>query len=66
MLALVRGGVTALALVFCASMGADFFAEPRLRNVLYAPALACLMDGFINIGVVDFRAFAQGHGRIAR
>ena len=52
-LALVRGGVTALALVLCASIAAEFFAEPRLQDVVYALALACLIDGFANVGVVD-------------
>lgn len=53
-LAVLRGGLIALALVLGAPAAADFFAEPRLAPVLYALALGCLLDGFINIGVVDF------------
>lgn len=53
-LSLLRGGVTAIALVISASFVADFFAEPRLQHVIYALALACLIDGLANIGVVEF------------
>ncbi len=53
-LSVLRGGVTAVVLVACASFAADFFAEPRLQNVIYALALASLIDGLANVGVVDF------------
>jgi O-antigen/teichoic acid export membrane protein len=53
-LSLLRGGMTAIALVISASFAADFFAEPRLEHVIYALALACVIDGLANIGVVDF------------
>jgi len=53
-LSLLRGGLTAIVLVICASSAADFFAEPRLQNVIYALALASLIDGLANVGVVEF------------
>jgi lipopolysaccharide exporter len=54
-LSLLRGGVTAIVLVISASFVADFFAEPRLQNVIYALAVACLIDGLANVGVVEFQ-----------
>jgi O-antigen/teichoic acid export membrane protein len=53
-LSLLRGGLTAIALVIFAPFAADFFAEPRLEQVVYALALVCILDGLANIGVVDF------------
>jgi lipopolysaccharide exporter len=54
-LSVARGGVTAVLLVISAPIAAEFFAEPRLQNVVYAFALASFADGFSNIGVVDFQ-----------
>jgi len=54
-LSLVRGALVAVLLVVCASVAADFFAEPRLQNVLYALAFATLINGASNIGIVDFQ-----------
>jgi len=54
-LSLVRGALSALLLVAAAPFAADFFAEPRLQNVIYALALAGLLGGLANIGVVDFQ-----------
>ncbi len=54
-LSLLRGGLVAVVLVVSASAAADFFAEPRLQNVLYALALASLITGLANIGIVDFQ-----------
>lgn len=54
-LSVVRGGLTAVVLVVSAPFAADFFGEPRLESVVYALALASVIDGFANIGVVDFQ-----------
>src|SRR6185295_17241541 len=52
-LSVLRGGL--IALVLGSSAAADFFAEPRLQNVLYALSLASLISGLANIGTVDFQ-----------
>ena len=54
-LSVLRGGLIAVVLVVCSSAAADFFAEPRLQNVLYALSLASLISGLANIGIVDFQ-----------
>ena len=54
-LAVVRGGLVAIVLVVSASAAADFFAEPRLENVIYALAFVSLLTGLANIGTVDFQ-----------
>ena len=54
-LSVLRGGLIAIVLVVSASAAAEFFAEPRLQNVLYALALVSLIDGLANIGIVDFQ-----------
>jgi len=45
-------GAVVLALAFPAGV---FFGEPRLAWVLVALAVSTALDGFINIGTVDFR-----------
>jgi O-antigen/teichoic acid export membrane protein len=54
-LSALRGGLIAVVLVTCSSAAADFFAEPRLQNVLYVLSLASLISGLANIGTVDFQ-----------
>jgi O-antigen/teichoic acid export membrane protein len=54
-LSALRGGLIAVVLVACSSAAADFFAEPRLQNVLYVLSLASLISGLANIGTVDFQ-----------
>jgi O-antigen/teichoic acid export membrane protein len=54
-LSVLRGVVIAVVLVMSASAAADFFAEPRLQNVLYALALTSVITGLANIGIVDFQ-----------
>jgi lipopolysaccharide exporter len=54
-LSVLRGVLVAVVLVVCSSAAADFFAEPRLQNVLYALSLASLISGLANIGIVDFQ-----------
>jgi len=49
----------ASVLVAIAPLMADFYKEPRLRWVLSALALAALVQGFENIGVVAFRKEMQ-------
>ena len=48
----VVSGLVLLAMAFPLSV---FFKEPRLENVIYALSLASLLQGFQNIGVVEFR-----------
>jgi len=54
-LSVLRGSLVAVVLVACSSAAADFFAEPRLQNVLYVLSLASLISGLANIGIVDFQ-----------
>jgi len=54
-LLLMRGGLTAVLLTASAPFVADFFAEPRLQNVVYALAGVSLIDGLANIGIIDFQ-----------
>ena len=48
---------TALAVMLVALAGtaAGFYDEPRLENVIYVLALGCVVDGFQNIGIVNFQ-----------
>jgi O-antigen/teichoic acid export membrane protein len=54
-LSVLRGALIAVVLAASASVAADFFAEPRLRNVLYVLAIVSLIDGLGNVGTVDFQ-----------
>jgi lipopolysaccharide exporter len=51
----IRGLVSALALVAVAQPAAGFFNEPRLVEIIYWLAVASALSGFQNIGIVDFR-----------
>ena len=51
----LRSIATAAVVLALAVPAGRFFAEPRLTNILIALAAATLLDGFGNIGVVDFR-----------
>jgi len=51
----LRSIATAAVVLALAFPAGSFFAEPRLTNVLIALAIGTLVDGFANIGVVDFR-----------
>lgn len=46
---------TALVLALLANPASKFYSEPRLIGVIYALAIAALINGFGNIGVVEFR-----------
>jgi O-antigen/teichoic acid export membrane protein len=54
-LSLLRGVLIAVVLAVSARAAADFFAETRLQNVLYALALTSVIAGLANIGIVDFQ-----------
>jgi lipopolysaccharide exporter len=57
----LRSVTTAAVILALAIPASSFFAEPRLANILAALAIATLLDGFTNIGIVDFRRdFAFG------
>ena len=51
----LRSVATALVIAALAVPAGRFFAEPRVVNILAALAVATLLDGFANIGIVDFR-----------
>lgn len=52
---LVYSGGVALVLILLAYPASRFYSEPRLVSVMYSLAVASLVNGFINIGVVEFR-----------
>src|SRR5580692_3988832 len=57
----LRSVTTAVIILALAVPAGSFFAEPRLTNILAALAAGTLLDGFTNIGIVDFRRdFAFG------
>ena len=54
-LTIIRGGVIALTMLALAGPAAAFFEEPRLVSLFYCLAFAAFVQGFTNVGVVDFR-----------
>ena len=52
---LIRAVALTLLIMAAARPAAEFFKEPRLAVVVFALAFATLLDGFNNIGTVDFR-----------
>lgn len=48
-------GLIASLLAISSSWIAEFYGEPRLEAVIWVLALALLLRGLVNIGVVDFR-----------
>lgn len=58
-LTLIRNGLVAVLLFALAVPATKFFAEPRLEAVMYWVAVAMLLAGFENIGIVDFRKKLQ-------
>jgi O-antigen/teichoic acid export membrane protein len=54
-LEIVQGVMLAAALFFSAPLVSGHFGDPRVDNVIQALAVAPLVGGFQNIGVVDFR-----------
>ena len=51
----LRSVLTAAIVLLLALPAGRFFAEPRLSNILIALAAGTLIEGFTNIGIVDFR-----------
>jgi len=54
-LGLLRGLAIGGMIAALAVPAAAFFAEPRLAPVIFALGLGFLLDGLINVGVIDFR-----------
>ena len=54
-LGLIRAAVLTVLIMAAAWPAARFFNEPRLAVVIFALAFATLLDGFNNVGTVDFR-----------
>ena len=52
---LIRNFATALIVAATAVPIAAFFNEPRLAHVLYALAIATVIEAFDNVGIIDFR-----------
>ncbi len=52
---LIRNFGTALIIALTAMPIAGFFGEPRLAHVLYALAIATMVEAFENVGIIDFR-----------
>jgi lipopolysaccharide exporter len=62
---LLRGLSVALLVAVLAYPAADFFADPRLGPVLLFVACLPVLDGFANIGAVDFRRDFAFHKEFA-
>ena len=54
-LTILRSTISGAAVLALAWPAGDFFNEPRMTGILVALAISTAMDGFINIGTVDFR-----------
>ncbi len=54
-LAVLRGLIISILLAVGASFTADFFDEPRLRNIIYALSAATAVGCFANVGIIDFQ-----------
>lgn len=52
---IIRGMVLALLLLALAGPAAVFFREPRLEAIFHVLALVPMIQGFDNVGVVDFQ-----------
>jgi O-antigen/teichoic acid export membrane protein len=63
-LQLLRGVLTALLLVAIAPWAAGWFEEPRLAPVIQVMAIAALLAGMENIGVVEFRRRLQAREEV--
>ena len=57
----MRGVLTGIVVALAAWPTAVFFGEPRLTSLLLALAVLAVIDGWLNIGVVDFRRDFQFH-----
>jgi lipopolysaccharide exporter len=54
-LTIIRGALITLALIALARPAAIFFAEPRIEPIVYWLGASALLEGFQNVGIVDFR-----------
>lgn len=52
---IIRGLISGVALVAIAVPASGFFNEPRLAEIIYCLAIASALEGFQNIGIVEFR-----------
>jgi len=52
---ILRGVIIAITLIALADPATVWFNEPELDLIIYAYAAVALVNGFINIGIVDFR-----------
>lgn len=49
------GLLACLLILISSSFVAGFYGDPRLKNILFCVSILFLMNGLLNIGVVDFR-----------
>jgi O-antigen/teichoic acid export membrane protein len=54
-LSMLRGVLTGTLIAALAYPAAEFFSEPRLAEIVLVLGMATFLDGFANIGTVDFR-----------
>lgn len=50
-----QGALVALAVLGCSFLAGEFFGDPRVETIIQVAAIATLVHGFENIGVVLFR-----------
>lgn len=60
-LSVFRGALIALAFAMLAIPAAQFFHDSRMQAVMYAFALSTFLEGFQNVGIVDFRKHLRFH-----
>ena len=60
-LSVCRNTLAAIVFVIAASLMASSFGDPRLQPIIYYLAIGTFIDGFQNIGVIDFRKHLQFH-----
>jgi len=49
------GLLACLLILLFSSFVTNFYGDPRLRSILYCVSVLFLINGFLNIGIVDFR-----------
>lgn len=54
-LSIIRGVILALLLILMAHPAARFFGKHEIESIIYFLALSAFIQGFQNIGIVDFR-----------
>lgn len=58
-LTIFKGLLVGLMLVVLAVPAADFFGDPRLETIVYVLAFAGAMQGFSNVGIINFNKNLQ-------